>query len=90
MMLNSINFFGGETVYPNSPIIIIFSTYLMPPKPGGGCDIHRIAFLPFLSGRGRFRQGNLGHTRPSNRGYGKVHHGEGHANTELPLPGTKV
>jgi hypothetical protein len=37
MMLNSINFFRGETEYPNSPIIIIFSTYLMPPIPGGGC-----------------------------------------------------
>jgi len=41
MMLNSINFFGGETVYPNSPIIIIFSTYLMPPIPGGGCACQR-------------------------------------------------
>jgi hypothetical protein len=41
MMLNSINFFGGETEYPNSPIIIIFSTYLMPPIPGGGCARHR-------------------------------------------------
>jgi hypothetical protein len=27
-----------------------------PPKPGGGCVIHRIASLPFLLGRGRFRQ----------------------------------
>jgi len=66
--------------------------YLCPrlSKPGGRCGIHRTLALPYPSGRGRFRQGNLGHTRPSGRGYGKVHHGEGHANTELPLPDTKV
>jgi len=34
----------------------------MPPKPSGGCGIHRTASLPFPLGRGRFRRGNLGHT----------------------------